>query len=54
MTTRSANLEEVRKVGDKAIIEGKKALTEMSLIVEECREMQSAYEAEKMKRHNRR
>lgn len=54
MTTRSDNLQEVRKVGDKAITEGKEALAEIGLIVEECREMQSAYKAEKMKRHNRR
>lgn len=54
MTTRSAKLEEVRKAGDKAIIEGKKTMAEIGRIVEECREMQSVYEAEKMKRHNRR
>ena len=54
MTTRSANLEEVRKAGDKAVAEGKNALAEISLIVEECREMQSVYETEKMKRHSRR
>ena len=52
MTTRSANLEEVRKAGDKAIFEGKNALAEMGRIVEECRGMRSEYEADKLKRHN--
>ena len=52
MTTKSAKLEEIRKAGDKAIIEGKNALSEIGGIVEECREMQSVYETEKVKRHS--